>query len=1098
MRVTVTPKDEERLVGLMARERPRSAVVTAGGDLVTAPGGGEGSDGDSSGSIQEITADDFRKDSSSGGALGFGASAPPRSRSWTGPPAMGYMARSYGQAFHSFAWLQAVQKKPLVACPAPEEVDEDEVEHAVDDASDGEKEEGEIEEGEAVEGSSSPPRPPPETIDLDSDAPEKSESVFAERSGGAAPSAAFQEVEVDYDQRVGSILEELEMISIEEAEKSFEGTCARLRTCFENLKPLYPENGSPVQILDPLVHQAFIGIDTLTTVAKSFNLPRREQNKTMLLKLLFHIKNRYSYMLSPDQRDELDSRVRQLVFEEKDNVSDPSTSGGTKVTNVPDTSGQISSGRLPFESGAANPFSASSLQRLEVPAKRISPLLDLHADYDENSLPSPTRDNAPPFPVPKPFGSFPMVPKHPSFPERAEPGRNSIYPSLNDPLKAVSSYQQKYGHKSVFPSDDLPSPTPSGDEGKSADKGGDIFGEVSSIPIPKKTVPSKSQMPASQPNTVSSSNISYAGGPPGYGKQAEQSAVGPNNALKTTSKNRDPRLRFLNRDSAGATDANQRVNPKDGNLGVGVPIINRKHKAVDEPQVDENLLKRFRNGSGDPRNVLVPTGNPNQLMTNMRALPNSSGTNTPFLQPYKSSAAQISAPPAVSLPPSLLKDIAVNPTVLMNWIKMEQQKMSASEPRQVATANAISSGMTNIENAGTVLPPGNAPKTTEAAQVLSIRPQVPMQTPPLNSQNDAGVLRMKPRDPRRILHNNVAQKTDAVGLEQVKSNGTAQPDSQGTKDQTASIVSQPALLPSIARPFSLSTKHVDPVSNSQLAATALMAPMAQTSVSIKRADPRLAVEQNGHNADAANAPVIPLEAVQPVIPWGDVDHLLDGYDDQQKALIQKERARRITEQQKMFSARKLCLVLDLDHTLLNSAKFIEVDSIHEEILRQKEEQDRSLPERHLYRLHHMNMWTKLRPGIWNFLEKASKLFELHLYTMGNKLYATEMAKVLDPTGTLFAGRVISRGDDGDPFDSDDRVPKSKDLDGVLGMESAVVIIDDSVRVWPHNRHNLIVVERYTYFPCSRRQFGLPGPSLLEIDRDERPEDELLCSLGVGH
>jgi len=132
---------------------------------------------------------------------------------------MGYMARSYGQAFHSFAWLQAVQKKPLVACPAPEEVDEDEVEHAVDDASDGEKEEGEIEEGEAVEGSSSPPRPPPETIDLDSDAPEKSESVVAEGSGGAAPVAASQEVEVEYDQRVGSILEELEMISIEEAEK---------------------------------------------------------------------------------------------------------------------------------------------------------------------------------------------------------------------------------------------------------------------------------------------------------------------------------------------------------------------------------------------------------------------------------------------------------------------------------------------------------------------------------------------------------------------------------------------------------------------------------------------------------------------------------------------------------------------------------------------------------------------------------------------------------------------------------------------------------------------------------------------------------------
>lgn len=41
--------------------------------------------------------------------------------------------------------------------------------------------------------------------------------------------------------------------------------------------------------------------------------------------------------------------------------------------------------------------------------------------------------------------------------------------------------------------------------------------------------------------------------------------------------------------------------------------------------------------------------------------------------------------------------------------------------------------------------------------------------------------------------------------------------------------------------------------------------------------------------------------------------------------------------------------------------------------------------------------------------------------------------------------------------------------------------------------------RYIYFPCSRRQFGLPGPSLLEIDHDERPENgSLASSLGVGY
>lgn len=41
--------------------------------------------------------------------------------------------------------------------------------------------------------------------------------------------------------------------------------------------------------------------------------------------------------------------------------------------------------------------------------------------------------------------------------------------------------------------------------------------------------------------------------------------------------------------------------------------------------------------------------------------------------------------------------------------------------------------------------------------------------------------------------------------------------------------------------------------------------------------------------------------------------------------------------------------------------------------------------------------------------------------------------------------------------------------------------------------------RYIYFPCSRRQFGLPGPSLLEIDHDERSENGTLASsLGVRY
>jgi RNA polymerase II C-terminal domain phosphatase-like 3/4 len=88
---------------------------------------------------------------------------------------------------------------------------------------------------------------------------------------------------------------------------------------------------------------------------------------------------------------------------------------------------------------------------------------------------------------------------------------------------------------------------------------------------------------------------------------------------------------------------------------------------------------------------------------------------------------------------------------------------------------------------------------------------------------------------------------------------------------------------------------------------------------------------------------------------------------------------------------------------------------------------------------------------------------MHLYTMGNKQYATRMAQVLDPKGVLFAGRVISRGDDAETGDT-----KCKDLERVLGLESSVVIIDDSVGVWPHNKRNLIAVERSV---CHSMQFA---------------------------
>lgn len=383
--------------------------------------------------------------------------------------------------------------------------------------------------------------------------------------------------------------------------------------------------------------------------------------------------------------------------------------------------------------------------------------------------------------------------------------------------------------------------------------------------------------------------------------------------------------------------------------------------------------------------------------------------------------------------------------------------------------------------------------------------------------------RMKPRDPRRALLGSILEKSKTLALAAAKSESTSAASSSGASNLVAQVSGDASATTSLphdptdkplggvvnmmanAWPSSLVKNENLPVIGSS------GMPQVSDAISSSSRPDDLLRASKGTGVETKLAVIKPPSKFdlnvsaaanpkqQSINHWDHLEPLLEGLDERQKQAVRQERARRIEEQSRMFVAKKLCLVLDLDHTLLNSAKFSEIEGEWEAKLQANELTERNkfskegTNKRELYRFQHMGMWTKLRPGIWNFLARASNLYELHVYTMGNKAYATEMAKLLDPTGALFAGRVISKGDDGDIVDGDERPPKSKDLDGVLGMESAVVIIDDSARVWPHHRHNLIVVERYMYFPCSRKQFGLPGPSLLEVGHDEREQDGMLAS-----
>lgn len=201
----------------------------------------------------------------------------------------------------------------------------------------------------------------------------------------------------------------------------------------------------------------------------------------------------------------------------------------------------------------------------------------------------------------------------------------------------------------------------------------------------------------------------------------------------------------------------------------------------------------------------------------------------------------------------------------------------------------------------------------------------------------------------------------------------------------------------------------------------------------------------------------------------------------------------------LLDRRRLPLVLDLDHTLLNSATFDDFESQHDgdkarDLLSALTREEAALDpqSRLLHRLDHLGMWTKLRPGVRSFLRQAALLFEIHINTAGSQQYAEQMRNLLDPNRELIKGTVVGLLENnvsGIGFR-----PTKKGLTGELaGSEFAALILDDTAAVWACHEENLIQCERYIFFPSACRQFGLSGPSLLERRRDESVKEGMLAT-----
>ncbi|KAJ2490634.1 CTD phosphatase Fcp1 [Coemansia sp. RSA 2050] len=103
----------------------------------------------------------------------------------------------------------------------------------------------------------------------------------------------------------------------------------------------------------------------------------------------------------------------------------------------------------------------------------------------------------------------------------------------------------------------------------------------------------------------------------------------------------------------------------------------------------------------------------------------------------------------------------------------------------------------------------------------------------------------------------------------------------------------------------------------------------------------------------------------------------------------------------------------------------------------------------------LRYFIKMRPGLQEFLERVSQMYEMHIYTMGTKPYANAVAAMIDPERRYFNGRILSRDESGSMT--------RKTLKRLFPVDtSMVVILDDRADVWEWSP-NLIKVHPYEFF-----------------------------------
>lgn len=129
----------------------------------------------------------------------------------------------------------------------------------------------------------------------------------------------------------------------------------------------------------------------------------------------------------------------------------------------------------------------------------------------------------------------------------------------------------------------------------------------------------------------------------------------------------------------------------------------------------------------------------------------------------------------------------------------------------------------------------------------------------------------------------------------------------------------------------------------------------------------------------------------------------------------------------------------------------------------------------------------------------SRLYEMHIYTMGTRAYADAVANVIDPTHCLFQDRILSRDENGSMT--------KKRLERLFPSDQTkVVVLDDRADVWDWSP-NLIQIKPYEYFagigdinapPVATDPVNIPTEANDEDDDDKDGDNALAVDVNTSN